>query len=1072
LWVADFDGSPYVRQLWVNGKIARRAQSEIMYDIDDFFKTTTNKYKYDGIYNKEEKFASYTNPEDIQLHFSRGWKSFLLNVESIEKADGGSRFYMYQPAFSETENDNLSHNIDVGHNFFVMNAFEELDREGEFYYNTKEKKIYYMPRAGEEIESVKAEAARLETLMQIKGVNANFRVKNLVFKNLSFAHATWYRPSFVGQVNDQAQSLHPDEFDKLVEPGYSMVPANIMLDYSEKIQFVGNKFYDLGAVGIGMYQGVVNSKVIGNSFFDIADSAITIGTDAQAYEDKVYEGFNIASGKVTSASSYDSLYPPTDALDQNGSTGWTPSGSGPHWWQVDLGEAKSFDRVEIDARLGYDQPMTRNNFAVLASNDPTFATYKTIAKWGGTPFENEGTAVLYNDNPDKFRYVRVSKTNMDYFYIADIRIIDESMEYAPGTETCKYVQVQNNYITRAGNVNTGAPGIQAYYVQCVDISNNEFYDLPYSGICTGWGWDNYADSITCRDNKINFNRVHKVMQQSFDGGAIYCLNRQRNSQIIGNYISDQPNNLSAVYLDSGSRYHTITDNVVENAPHAFYSAVISGDNLWRNNYTTPTKTFFNSSSNVLVENMVIFEPGHYPYAALEVMEKAGISEEWEYIKECAGENLFELTPEQKVNNAVRETGYGLMNDEKFVNEYLKNYLQAARDWLRIVEIGTEPGEYPKESVESYSQFISDMMAVSQKAPVDRNEIVRCYYLFQQRTKEFADSRIRYEGTTLIEKAEQTLNETEIGNKMGMVSQADYSKLETLLNEAKAKDDEISEMKLESFLTEFDSKKVNLDIYGLKLDGQLTPAEIDKDQSVVTVRVKHNMNFADAAPAITVHEHAKVSEPVGDISTGTVDYYVQTADGAQSKKWTFKMVKPDEWNSEETLDLTQIISDTENWNQFGSYNCSHYTEKVFGNAVMEFTMNIDARENDWPSFVFRAQDSEKSFMEENNASYVMVLTPGNVELHRFNDGIRTQFYGPVADCVTIFGGSVQSDAFKFGEYNDIKITTENTDEGVHIVIEINGQTVIDMVDSYDGAIYQAGYIGTVSPNAPVMLGGKQ
>ena len=235
LWVADFDGAPYVRQLWVNGKRARRAQSEEMYDIDDFFKTTTNKYKYDGIFTKETKIADYTNPSEVQLHFSRGWKSFLLNVDSVEKTASGTRLYMRQPSFTETEDDNMSHNIDVDHNFFVQNAFEELDREGEFYYNSTEKKIYYMPRAGESIESVEAEAARIETLMDIRGINANLRVKNLVFKNLSFAHATWYRPSFVGQVNDQAQWLHPDESDIIADPGYSMVPANIMLNYTEKI---------------------------------------------------------------------------------------------------------------------------------------------------------------------------------------------------------------------------------------------------------------------------------------------------------------------------------------------------------------------------------------------------------------------------------------------------------------------------------------------------------------------------------------------------------------------------------------------------------------------------------------------------------------------------------------------------------------------------------------------------------------------------------------------------------------------------------------------------------------------
>ena len=66
-------------------------------------------------------------------------------------------------------------------------------------------------------------------------------------------------------------------------------------------------------------------------------------------------------------------------------------------------------------------------------------------------------------------YVRIKKTDSQYFFVAEMRIINEDMEYSAMRESCKYNRIRNNYITRAGYVNWGAPGIQAYYVSNLDI---------------------------------------------------------------------------------------------------------------------------------------------------------------------------------------------------------------------------------------------------------------------------------------------------------------------------------------------------------------------------------------------------------------------------------------------------------------------------------------------------------------------------------------------------------------------------------------------------------------------------
>ncbi len=1078
LWVADYDGAEYVRQLWVNGKRARRAQSEEMYDIAEFFKNDGSNYLYDGIVTKETKFADYKNQEDIQLHFSRGWKSFLLNVLSIEKGGLGNKWYMRQPSFTEAERDTMNHNIDAGHNFFVENAFEELDRAGEFYYNRKEKKIYYMPRAGETPETANVVAAELELLMDIKGEDANNRVKNIIFKNLSFAHAAWLRPSYVGLVNDQAQDMHPDrEYDVLQEPGYTMVPANIRLNRAKKIQFIGNQFYDFGAVGIGMYQGAINCKVIGNVFYDIADGAMTIGTDDQPYEDKPYAGTNLAANKIVSASSYDSLYSPLKAIDSNSRTGWSPTGEAPHWWQVDLEQEYEIDRVEVDARYELDQAMTRNNFEVLGSNDPNFETYKVLTVCGAEGFPHQGTGIYKVTDSGKYRYVRVRKTNTDYFYIADIRIINESIPHSPGTEICKHVQIQNNYITRTGLVNFGAPGIQAYYVEGIDISNNEIYDVPYSGICTGWGWLQYLDSRYCRDNKINFNRLHKVMQMSFDGGAIYCLGNQPNSQIIGNYISDQPNNLSGIYLDSGSQFHTIKENVIEDTPVSFYSGAtddtVRGSAIfYDDNYVTSSKTIFVSTHNVRYDGTEIFMPGNYASGALETMERAGIAEKWQYIKEIPGENEWEYEYEIKVNNAKKEVIMGLMHDAKFKEFYLQYFLQSAREWMRSIEIGNGLWQYPQAAVDEYKAFLGEAEEVLLKTVTDRDEILHYRYQFDIETNKLAASRNKPSKTELLEMSGNLLNQTPVGSAMGNVSQKTHNELSSLINDAANTSEEIAVLKLESYIQGFEDKKVNLDIFDVKIDGQIGKTVIDRDNATIDVTVKHTADMAKLSPKFEIHETAKVNAAGISLKEGSAVYSVTSLDGKAEKQWTLRAQKPEIWSSDMPLDLTEIVNDTDNWYKFGSYNYNNYSGKLIGDGTVEFTVKIDAVANDWPSLVLRSQEYDTSFQDVGNDAYVMVFTPGNIEFYRFNDGVRLQFYGNVPGCETIFGGNIQTDVFKFGEENDFAVTTKQEDGGLRIKIDINGENIVDFVDNYEGCITQPGYIGSVSPNAAVIIGGKR
>ena len=98
----------------------------------------------------------------------------------------------------------------------------------------------------------------------------------------------------------------------------------------------------------------------------------------------------------------------------------------------------------------------------------------------------------------------------------------------------------------------------------------------------------------------------------------------------------------------------------------------------------------------------------------------------------------------------------------------------------------------------------------------------------------------------------------------------------------------------------------------------------------------------------------------------------------------------------------------------------------------------------------------------------MLSDGKLEFHRFNNGVRTQFYGEVAGVEQLCGPKLSSDAFVFGRENDVEITCKNTDDGVRIIFKVNGKEVFNVLDNYPGAITTPGYFGTISPKIPMKL----
>jgi|GEM_PF-1898153 len=194
-------------------------------------------------------------------------------------------------------------------------------------------------------------------------------------------------------------------------------------------------------------------------------TSVIRGAGLEAAYSGLRNSVDLAYGKSTSASStYASGFAASAAADGLGSTGWSPTGADTNaWWQVDLGTAISIDQVQVLARQDIDQPTTRTGFQVEVSNDPSFATYTTVGRETAS-IPDAGSVDFNVSTSAAFRYLRVQKTDGQYFFIAEVRVLGAegatgSAPADPGTSGSSYY-----YLT---NVNSGLVG---------DIANSSTTD--------------------------------------------------------------------------------------------------------------------------------------------------------------------------------------------------------------------------------------------------------------------------------------------------------------------------------------------------------------------------------------------------------------------------------------------------------------------------------------------------------------------------------------------------------------------------------------------------------------------
>lgn len=295
IWKAQIpqvNGKPLgFRQLWINGHRAVRAQNPQPNQL--FRLAGWNKTNQTAII-PATSLLNIIKPGQIEMVVDQVWEIAVLRLKSIKYENTNAVITFRQPE-SRIEFEHPWPPVIVNSNyaapFYLANAIEFLDSPGEWFADVDTAYIYYWPRPDEDMEHAEVIAPVLENLVQIEG-SLDKPACHIRFKDITFAHTTWLRPSELGHVPLQAGmfmldakklspagTLYAPKLDNLAWIGRP--PAAVTVKSAKQISFENCTFEHLAATGLDFDSGTSSNLVNGCTFHDIGGNGLQIGEFSQ-----------------------------------------------------------------------------------------------------------------------------------------------------------------------------------------------------------------------------------------------------------------------------------------------------------------------------------------------------------------------------------------------------------------------------------------------------------------------------------------------------------------------------------------------------------------------------------------------------------------------------------------------------------------------------------------------------------------------------------------------------------------------------------------------------------------------
>jgi hypothetical protein len=331
IWKASVPSTFATRQLYVDGKLATRARSGVVKRSDMNMQTTGWSFTNSSLsYLNSLKQASRA-----ELNALGSWTNRYSRIQSVSNGT----VTMTQPDWDENTWGYDEINIPPGCGgmcaqlfranapMYIENDYTLLDQPGEWYQDMAAGALYYIPLSNQNMSSADVELPQLEYLLAVGGACPSGAVSagadcvappagsptqaaayappaggdpyaspahDLMFIGLTFSYTSWLEPNTDGFADQQTGGFivgPKSEYQSVFEatrPHWRQMPAAVQVSDAYSISFVGDRFVDLGEVGLGIGNdsnghlsgvglGANGIRVTGSVFSQIAGGGIVVG---------------------------------------------------------------------------------------------------------------------------------------------------------------------------------------------------------------------------------------------------------------------------------------------------------------------------------------------------------------------------------------------------------------------------------------------------------------------------------------------------------------------------------------------------------------------------------------------------------------------------------------------------------------------------------------------------------------------------------------------------------------------------------------------------------------------------
>lgn len=228
--------------------------------------------------NKELLDVKYPEDMDIVCHVL--WVNPIYKVKDVAEIDGRVQIvpedYFLNNQYRVTRTD-CGKQTGRKMPSYLENAYEFLNEEGEWYLNKHDGYMYYIPRQGEDMNSMECKIPLGEEMILAKGLSYDSRVENITFDNIIFEGTTEFRIDEVGGYAPIQNGLLTGtrEAGNDGATGQSIGGA-IRFEKSENIIFSNSIFRHMGKACLEFLDGAKYITIEGNEFYETSNHAILV----------------------------------------------------------------------------------------------------------------------------------------------------------------------------------------------------------------------------------------------------------------------------------------------------------------------------------------------------------------------------------------------------------------------------------------------------------------------------------------------------------------------------------------------------------------------------------------------------------------------------------------------------------------------------------------------------------------------------------------------------------------------------------------------------------------------------